>query len=74
MDLLREHRGPPETHPNQWNPDAGQHWSETDVGIGLKWIYSHSRLEHWGLEILKQKPGTVEYAGNIPSRIYDGDG
>jgi len=22
MDLLREHRGPPETHPNQWNPDA----------------------------------------------------
>ena len=26
MDLLREHRGPAETHPNQWNPDAGPHW------------------------------------------------
>lgn len=26
MDLLREHRGPPETHPNQWNPDQVRAW------------------------------------------------
>ena len=58
MDLLREHRGPPETHPNQWNPDAGQHDIDTVTCCRIKKDIAETDvtiqpLQKRGLEVSK---------------------
>ena len=54
MDLLREHRGPPETHPNQWNPEAWLRHIQimaysVTIGSGPIIATSHDLIPNGGL-------------------------